>query len=145
MLLTWEKYLVDKVEGVQRNFTKRIPGLKDLAYKERLLAVGLAPLEIRRLRLDLCEVYKIAHGMNALKFHDFFVPSPAGQTRGHNAKIEVPMRGCEIRNRFFANRVIQPWNSLSQKCVSSGSLSSFKSNLENEDLARFVVGSWSLE
>jgi len=45
--------LIDKVESVQRQFTKRIPALHELSYRDRLSALNLDSLEHRRLRLDL--------------------------------------------------------------------------------------------
>jgi len=45
--------LVDKVESVQRQFTKRIPALHELWYRDRLSALNLESLEHRRLRVDL--------------------------------------------------------------------------------------------
>ena len=44
---------IDLIEKVQRRFTKRLFGLKDLTYKERLVRLNLPSLELRRLYLDL--------------------------------------------------------------------------------------------
>jgi len=49
-----------KAESVQRRFTKRfIIAAIYLAYRERLVTLGLDRLEVRRLRFDLIYVYKI--------------------------------------------------------------------------------------
>jgi len=40
-------------------FTKRLPGMANCTYRERLLATGLDSLELRRLRYDLTFTYKL--------------------------------------------------------------------------------------
>ena len=47
------------MEGVQRRFTRLIPGMSGLSYKERLSRLGLYSLKFRRVRGDLTETYKI--------------------------------------------------------------------------------------
>jgi hypothetical protein len=61
-----KKYLIDKLENVQRRYTKRISSLAHLPYLERLAALNLEPLEIRRLRLDLIQYYKIFHNLSCI-------------------------------------------------------------------------------
>ena len=71
----WNPYLhkdVQKVESVQRFFTKRIPGLAHISYLNRLSRLGLETLELRRLKFDLLEVFKIVNGIVDLNFDDFF-------------------------------------------------------------------------
>jgi hypothetical protein len=46
-------FLIDLIENVQRNFSKRISSLSSLTYPERLALLDLEPLELRRLRYDL--------------------------------------------------------------------------------------------
>jgi len=55
--------LIDRIESVQRQFTKRISVLQELSYSERLTALNLKSLEYRRLCLDLYLLYKIIFGM----------------------------------------------------------------------------------
>jgi len=40
-----KKYVIDKLENIQRRFSKRVPSLSHLSYLERLSALGLEPLE----------------------------------------------------------------------------------------------------
>jgi len=58
---------------VQRGFTKRLPGLKNLSYKERLAATNLDTLELRRLRTDLIVCYKIVFGLIKVDFINVLV------------------------------------------------------------------------
>ena len=48
---------LSKIESVQRTFTKRIRNVRGLSYAERLSALVLESLEIRRVRLDLISLY----------------------------------------------------------------------------------------
>ena len=47
---------------IQRRATKLIPELKHVSYEIRLLEYRSTTLEIRRLRGDLMEVFKILNG-----------------------------------------------------------------------------------
>ena len=44
---------IDKLEHVQRYFTKRLNGVYNLSCGESLLNLGLESLQVRRLRSDL--------------------------------------------------------------------------------------------
>jgi len=57
------KYLIDKVESVQRLFTKRLSELRGLSYCERLNILGFQTLKCRRFVNDLTLCYKILHGL----------------------------------------------------------------------------------
>jgi len=51
---------IELIERVQRRFTKKIYGFRDLSYFERLRRLdNVDTLELRRLKLDLCMVFKI--------------------------------------------------------------------------------------
>ena len=66
---------INKLERVQRRFTRMLPGFKHLEYKERLRKLGLYSLERRRLRGDLIEVFKMLKGIDRVDvdrlFHEF--------------------------------------------------------------------------
>ena len=54
----WSPYYrkdIIKLERVQKRFTRMLPGLDGLSYKETLDRLGLFSLESRRLRDDLIE------------------------------------------------------------------------------------------
>jgi len=58
----WSPHLkngIYKVASVQRNFTKRLRGLSNLPYSDRLAVLNLPSLELRRLGNDLIWCYKI--------------------------------------------------------------------------------------
>ena len=60
------------IEQVQRRFTKRLLGLRDLSYEKRLSVLNLQSLELRRLHFDLIWCYKILFGLVCVNFDEFF-------------------------------------------------------------------------
>ncbi len=120
---------IDKIERIQRSFTKRIPNLVNLTYPQRLENLELLTLETRRLIADLTMVYKILHQMVDLDPASFFVPSPVESTRGHPFKLFQCQSRLDIRKYFFCNRVVSQWNSLPSHIVKATSLASFRTRL----------------
>ena len=54
--------LIDLIENVQRRFTKRLYGMHDICYVDRLKLCNLELLELRRMHADLIMLYKILNG-----------------------------------------------------------------------------------
>ena len=75
------------IEGVQRRFTRLIPGMSGLSYEERLDRLGMYSLEFRRLRGDLIETYKILKGLDRLDAGRLFPMFGKSRTRGHSLRI----------------------------------------------------------
>ncbi len=72
-------YLIELLESVQRKFTKRIPSISKLTYAERLAAMNLETLELRRLRFDLIFYYKVFNNLTPFAPDSVFttyVPPP---------------------------------------------------------------------
>ena len=93
--------------NVQRRFTKRLPGIGHLTYRERLSALNLESLEIRRLRLDLLLTYKIMFGMTDIDSHKLFCPrANIKPTRGHGFKLVQEQFETQRRRSFFCQRVV---------------------------------------
>ena len=72
---------MDSIEKVQRRMTKMIPELSQLNYEERLCRTNLLSLEMRRLRADLFEVFKIVKGIENVDQYSFFQPFGETGTR----------------------------------------------------------------
>jgi len=130
-------YLVHKVEGVQRSFTKRIHGLKTLSYIDRLDKLAIDSLERRRLNQDLLLCYKLLHNLCDSSIAKLFKPGNA-VTRGNGFKLAKLPNHLDITKYFYLNRVIDIWNSLPCEVVSSQSLSVFKSRLRPVNLNKFL-------
>ena len=59
------------LEKVQRRFTKKVLGLYDCTYSERLNILGLEKLDTRRIKTDLIFIFKLIHGYFDLNMSDF--------------------------------------------------------------------------
>ncbi|KAL5262155.1 hypothetical protein ACHWQZ_G007751 [Mnemiopsis leidyi] len=54
---------IHAIESIQRNFTRRISGLKNMNYWDRLKELNLSSLQRRRERYMIIHVWKILHGV----------------------------------------------------------------------------------
>ena len=115
------------VEQVQRRFTKRLHGLRDLSYTERLELLNLQSLEVQRLHFDLILCSRIVFGLVSVKKYDFFQLNHAS-TRGHPYKLYKPFSHCRTRTSFFSIRVVNVRNDLPADIVDFRSLQSFKTS-----------------
>ena len=71
--VVWSPHLIkdiEAVEKVQRRFTKRLSGLSNLTYCQRLTKLNIDSLELRRIRADLIFMYKIVFGILDLDCED---------------------------------------------------------------------------
>ena len=139
----WSPYLIneiDRVESVQRRFTKFLSGYYDLSYVERLNRLKIKSLEERRINFDLILVYKIVNNLICLDRREFF-EFASTVTRGHNLKININYCRTNIKKFAFPNRIINCWNSLPEDVVNSPSLNSFKRKIQNINLRHYCRGS----
>ena len=63
---------ITEIEKVQRRLSKRLKGIKNISYGDRLVKIGLPSLELRHLHLDLIFCYKLVFSLVSVKFPDFF-------------------------------------------------------------------------
>ena len=99
----WSPHLKKDIyllESVQRKFTRWLPGLQGKSYMERLIAVGLERLDVRRLRLDIILAYKIIFGLTCLRLEDFFKFNEVRSTRGHVFKLFIPPSSTDTKDIF---------------------------------------------
>ena len=131
---------IRQIESVQRQFTKRLPGCAHLDYASRLSKLNIQSLELRRLHLDLLYVYKILFGLVDIVVTDLFSPfNNCHNTRGHAFKLKSNNCRVNIRQHYFAERVINPWNSLHAEVKDFESLASFKRCLYKNNLETFIA------
>jgi len=132
-------YLIFKVEQVQRTFTKRLDGLKNMSYVERLKFLGIHTLEHRRLISDLVFCYKVINDFVDIDLNINRVSNENYGFRGHNFKITKPLSRCDVKQYFFSSRVCAAWNALPTFVVNSCSVFVFKRQLTAIDLNRFLL------
>ena len=139
-LVVWNPCLIkdiNAIEGVQRRFTKRLPGMRELPYHQRLVRLGLESLELRRLRIDLVYLYKIVFGLVKLDLCNFFVPRFNNNLIGHCYKLNLPSCNSNTRANFFSYRIINAWNALPASDTNFSSLIAFQNSLKSEYLVKF--------
>jgi len=137
----WSPYTaaeIAKVESVQRSFTKRLPGLNNLTYAQRLCVLGIESLELRRLWNDTVFVYKILFGLVDMNFDEYFTFRADCATRGHEHKLSVNYSRLNIRKHFFTERVVAVSNNLENGVIKFSSLTCFKNSLLLCDLSKYV-------
>jgi len=142
----WSPYLlddIDRIERVQRRFTKCLPGLHSKSYAERLNDLSLDSLELRRLKNDLSLTFSILNGLVDIDQTSFFTLRNDQRTRGHSLKLVVEKFNTDCRKCFFSNRVVKAWNSLPDSVVRASSLLSFKKHLTNLNLTNFLRRDYS--
>ena len=105
-LVTHYNYATDKIEAVQRKFTKRLKGCKDMEYPARLsyMYLHLQSLERRRLTAYLILTYKIIFRLVDVCMSDYFqLMSADGDctvTRGNPFKLSVNYCHTNTRKTF---------------------------------------------
>jgi len=91
--------MIVHVESVQRTFTKKLPYMKYLTYKDRLSVLRLESLELRRLKADLIMCFKILKGYTNITLSELFMWS-SSSTRGHSMKLYYPDSRVTARQHF---------------------------------------------
>ena len=144
------KHLKKNIEDVQRRATKRLPGMKDLTYSERLKQLNLPTLTYRRVRGDMIQVFKLVMPIKE-KGYDSTLPkllklkSDLGirEVGGHNKQLYHGNIKNDPIKYSFNYRVCKLWNSLPQHVIDSPTIKAFEIALdkhwENQQLV-FDVG-----
>ena len=94
---------INRLEGVQRMYTKRIPSIAHLLYNDRLTYLGLQRLEARRLCSDLLFLSKLKIGLTLLTIADFFINT----SRLHTNRFTSPIYSFFVDFNFFLLRTIR--------------------------------------
>ena len=93
--------LHSKLKWVKRKFKKKLYGLNNLSYKDRLLVLGVDTLERRRIFYDLSLFYKVVHGFVDLPLDfDFRNTTSSRNTRGHNFKLLKELCKSDVATFF---------------------------------------------
>ena len=120
---------VDKIERVQRYFTRRILYSYNLEYGQRLEHCKLDSLEQRRLKSDLLLFYKMINGITIINIEDSY--TFVNTSRGHELHLFKYYCRTEKRKLYWINRIVNNWNSLCSNVVNSNSFRTFKKKLQH--------------
>ena len=107
--------LINRVERVQRLFTKSIRSVAHLPYNERLNKLGLQRLESRRLYPDVLFLAKLKFNYFHLTLNDFDVRV---SNLHNNCFISLPLYS-RVTYYFYTVRTIRSWNSLHKNVIVS--------------------------
>ena len=112
-----------------------IAGLRNVKYEDRLVSTGLLPLDKRRVRGYLTQIFKFINNIDKIEYRKLFEMSNASRpnTRGHSQKLVKKRSRLEVRKNFFSQRVVNAWNGLPQSVVDAKSVNSFKNKLDKID------------
>ena len=93
---------------------------------------------MRRLRVDLMLCFKMLKGFVDVDASEFFERVASDSvTRGHRYKLVHPRVRINVRQHFFAVRIIPVWNFLSSNVVEAESISCFKARHSREGQTQF--------
>lgn len=136
----WSPYrlcVIRKIESVQRLFTKKLIGLKDMTYPDRLKCLNTESLEVRRIKCDLTMYFKILHEIVDIPNGNLFQVRVV-RTRSNGLTLYKDKFNCNVERYFFKNRCINIWNMLPQNVVCSSNLPLFNSRLNALDLDSII-------
>jgi len=128
----WRPYQrkdINKLEGIQKRYTKIIKGYKALNYKQRLNKLGLTTLEERHHRADMIQVYKILHDKADTYPKDLLTLSDR-PGRKNCLKLYKKRNRLNVCKHSFVSRVVDSWNDLPDEIVTSDDVKMFKSRFD---------------
>ena len=134
--------LTDKLESVQRLFTRRLfdtCGRKYTNYNERLNYLELKSLELRRIHNDLIMTFKIVNNLCKVDYSEIlYFTKKNSRTRGHDLKLQACKSRTNVHMNYLNNRIINVWNNLDYETVHSPSLNYFKSRINKINFNRYL-------
>ena len=137
---------INLIENVPRRFTSNVCNLCNiptLSYDERLALFGLERLELRRLKFDLTELFKIVNGFTTCRLYDYFQFAQTNSmhyTRGHRYKLYI-IRTCKNSFKYyFINRIAHIWNCLPDNYFNTQVIGSFRAKLSAFDFTKYLPG-----
>jgi len=125
------------LESVQRQFTKRLPGMNAATYPQRLAKLELESLELRRIRADLLFTYKLVFGIIDLKLSDFFISNFHRLSRRHQYQLYLPPCKKGIRFNSYPYRVLHVWNNLPSNEIDFSTFNKFRSTVKSKHLLQY--------
>jgi hypothetical protein len=134
-------YLIDLLESIQRKFSKRVPSLSILPYPDRIHRLDLESLEVRRLRFDLINYFKIFNSLSPIDPESHFdIYTPLQSSRSSMPYPQKPLRANTKLSSSFFYRNVDAWNYLPDNIKRSTSLTMFKAAIRKINLSQFLKG-----
>jgi ribonuclease P/MRP protein subunit RPP40 len=116
---------VDRLERVQRRYTKMITELHGLPYLVRLRELQALTLSNMRTFADMVFVFKCLHGLVNFPATDIGFDLVTSITRGSGCRLKQRHINSATKN-LFAVRAVTTWNSLPNNIIACKSIGQFK-------------------
>ena len=125
---------IKKLEQVQRMFTSKVQGCKDMSYWDRLKHLQLQSLQRRRERYILIHNWKILNDLTNNDVGISFEDKDNLTRMGVTANVpplprSIPARSITLFENSFAVRAPKLWNCLPKLIKGAKTLETFKSSL----------------
>jgi len=122
---------IQTIESIQREFTRRIAGMSNLTYWERLQHLKLQSLQRRRERYSIIHVWKILNGLCPNDINMGFKEHQRNGTRVVIPTLDTkaPKAAMTLYDNSFAVRGGRLWNTLPKEVNQMTELHSFKEKL----------------
>ena len=129
---------IQRLEAIQRSFTRRISGCSGMNYWERLDFLQLPSLQRRRERYIIINAWKILNGKIP---NDISMSFNQSERHGMRAKVPPIAKNCPVAistmyENSFSVKAAKLWNTLPKSVNSIKELSNFKAAL-GKFLGRF--------
>ena len=119
-----------RLNRVQRSFTKRLFGMCNISYSDRLTALACTTLSAVWMKVAMLLVFKILHGLIDVDPVAVGLKLRQGRTRGSGVLLEHQC-ACNRRvNSLFAYRVPLIWETIPTSILNAKSLAVFKKILQ---------------
>ena len=114
------------LENVQRRYTKRIAGLRDQTYEERLAALKLQSLQHRRLYSDLLLAFKSLHSFTVEPEALGLRLSNTNSTRSYGRRFVHCKPNTSCLAKSYMCRLPVEWDRLPSRIRLASTISAFK-------------------
>ena len=118
--------VIDELENVLRRFSKRLTGMRDLTYGQRLKELKSLSLASERTKADLVMAYKCLHGLFDVTASDFRLSISANNERSRQFRLKIFRPPTKRVSSLFKFRAPREWNALPKSATTANSRLIFK-------------------
>ena len=123
---------ITAIESVQRKFSKKILGLNNLSYSDRLHHLHALSLTNRRTLTDLVTSFKCLNGLLDRDSSDVGFALASTSTRGQDMRLFRRHHINAVAANRFSHRAATTWDNLPFDCLKNNSLKIFKKTVLNQ-------------
>ena len=122
---------IQTIESIQREFTRRISGMSELSYWERLKQLDLQSLQRRRERYTIIHVWKLINNICPNDINMEFKKHPRLGIRAviPTLNTQATKAASTLYDNSFAVKAAKLWNILPKHITCNNQLDSFKASL----------------